>query len=180
MAGAALTTPYQVQKPDLMFMENYLVKTSEVINYGDLVGVDTNGLVVNASKTASAIVVPRGVAIAIANDAATSGTANSTQTSVTGDGTIRVGIARMATITRQGTALNTTIVPGLAKGAAVYLGAIGTSTVSNYTCTKTTTNGDALLQVGWVTADGLSLEIGPFDTTFLNYQTAGNSVVGSL
>lgn len=165
MAGAALTTPYVMQKPDLIGQDDALIKTSEIINEGDLVATDTNGLVVQASKTQSAVTQAEGVAFFPNN--------NATYTSKTGDGVLKCAIARMAIITN----INSTLVPGLGKGKRVYLGAVGTATVSNYTCTQTTTNGDALQHVGYVSADGLSLYIFVAQAGF-QYQTAGNSIIG--
>jgi len=165
MAGAAQTTPMILTEPTLCFKKNFLIKNAEIVNEGDLVGMDTNGFVVVASKTAGSIIKALGVAFFEGN--------NSTITSRTGDGTTqRCSIARYGLMLNA----NTTLVPGLAKGAPVYLGPVPTSTVSNYTCNLTSTNGDAIQQVGWVSDDGTTLEIFVVEAG-LKYQTAGNSTV---
>lgn len=166
MAGVALTTPYTMMGPELIGQDNALIKLSEVINEGDLAATDTNGFVVQASKTTGAVTQAEGVAFFPGN--------NSTITSRTGDGTtLRCSLARYAIIRN----INSTLVPGLGKGKRVYLGAVGTATVSNYTCTQTSTNGDALQHVGYVSADGLSLYIFVAEAG-LQVQTAGNSNIG--
>lgn len=166
MAGAILAPGLIMGQPDgnLLFQGDYIIKTAEVINAGDLVGMDTNGLIVNASKTQSAIVKALGCAFFP--------TDNTTNNVRTGDGTLKCAIARHAII--QGA--TSTMVPGLGKGKPVYLGAIGTTSVSNYTCTLTTTNGDAIQEVGYVSDDGVTMEIFVFQSGF-QYQTAGNSTV---
>ena len=171
MAGVALTAPYSGLRPERYFFDNPLIKNGEVVNFGDLVGMDSNGFVVNASKTAGSVVFARGVAMPVDD--------NSTDTYLTGDGTtVRCAISRIAVIKRTAAnPLNSTIVPGLAKGARVYLGALGTATVSNYTCTQTSTNGDGLQPVGFVDSSGLILEIDVMPNC-IAYQTSGNSVVG--
>lgn len=166
MAGTALTSPYNFSEPGLIMQDDAFIKNLEVINEGDLVATDTNGFVVQASKTQSAVTQAEGVAFFAGN--------NTTITSRTGDGTTqKCAIVRVATIL----GVNSTLVPGLGKGKRVYLGAVGTSTVSNYTCTQTSTNGDALQHVGYVSADGTKLYI--FVTQAgIQVQTAGNSNIG--
>jgi hypothetical protein len=171
MAGTAITTPLTMIKPDQHSMVSnfdYLVKLNEVINAGDLVGLNSSGQVVVATNAAGAIVKPLGVAYF---DHDTIGLS-----SVTGDGySVYCAICKKADL-QNATA---TLVPGLAKGAPVYLGAAPTSTVSNYTCTYPSVNGTAVVEVGFVGADGTTLHInGPFVTS-LQFQTAGNSTVAS-
>lgn len=166
MAGAALTTPYNFSEPELIGQDNALIKSAEIVNQGDLVATDTNGFVVQATKTTGGVIQAEGVAFWPDE--------NSTVTSRTGDGTtIRCAICRIATILN----VNSTLVPGLGKGKRVYLGPVGTATVSNYTCTQTTTNGDALQHVGYVSADGTKLYIFVAQAGLI-YQTSGNSIVG--
>lgn len=165
MAGAILGTPLNLQGPSDLFFADPLIKSAEIVNECDLVGLDTNGFVVVASKTQSAIVKALGLAMFVGN--------NSTYNVRTGDGTTqKSGIARKARIYN----VNSTTVPGLGKGKPVFLGPVTTTTVSNYTCTQTTTNGDALQHVGYVSADGTYLEI-DFTLSGIQYQTAGNSTV---
>lgn len=167
MAGAVLGTPLNIQGPAEMFFSNPLIKLAEIVNEGDLVGLDTNGFVVVASKTTGAIVKALGAALFVGN--------NSTVNVRTGDGTaMPSGIARKCRIY----GINSTTVPGLGKGKPVFLGPVTTTTVSNYTCNQTTTNGDALQLVGYVSPDGTYLEI-DFTLSGFMYQTAGNSTVGN-
>ena len=157
--GLTMTQP----GADDIFDNEALIKNLEVINEGDLVAVDSNGFIVQASKTSGSVIQAMGVAFFHGN--------NSTNNVRTGDGTtIKCGIARKANIV----GANTTMVPGFGKGKRVFLGPVGTASVSNYTCTLTTTNGDAIQQVGWVGLDGTTLEIFFTDGLF-QYQTAGNS-----
>lgn len=167
MAGAILGTPLNIMGPAEMFFSNPLIKLAEIVNECDLVGVDTNGFVVVASKTQAAIVKALGAALFVGN--------NSTNNVRTGDGTtILCGIARKCRVYN----VNSTTVPGLGKGKPVFLGPVTTTTVSNYTCTQTTTDGDELQHVGYVSPDGTYLEI-DFTLSGFKYQTAGNSTVGN-
>jgi hypothetical protein len=166
MAGAATTGAMLLTKPRKTRPTMYLIKTSEVINEGDLVGLDTNGLIVVASKTQSAIVKAIGLAFFADN--------NGTGGARTGDGsTVKCAIAEGALLLNA----NSTLVPSLAKGAPVYLGPVPTSSVSNYTCALTSTNGDAIQQVGFVDSDGTTLIIDVPQTSELKYQTSGNSIL---
>lgn len=166
MAGAVLAPGLTMTQPDgpFLFQNDYLIKTSEIINEGDLVGMDSNGLIVQASKTQSAIVKALGFAFFPGN--------NGTGNTRTGDGVLKCAISRKGIIL----GATSTMVPGLGKGKPVYLGAVGTTSVSNYTCTLTTTNGDAIQEVGYVMDDGVTIEVFVFQSGF-QYQTAGNSTV---
>lgn len=166
MAGAILAPGLVMIYPsgEDLFKQDAIIKTSEIVNAGDLIAEDSNGLIVQASKTTGAVITAWGVAFFPSD--------NSTSNVRTGDGTLKCAIARKAVI--QG--CTSTMVPGLGKGKRVYLGAVGTTSVSNYTCNLTTTNGDAIQHVGYVAADGTTLEIFVIDAG-LQYQTAGNSTV---
>ena len=170
MAGAILAPGLTFQQPsgEDCFKGEWLIKNGDTINEGDLVGIYTTGgvtYITPASKTAGSIVKALGVAFFPGN--------NGTSNVRVGDGTtVKCSIARKAIIT--GT--TTTMVPSLAGGLPVYLGPTPTTSVSNYTCALTSTNGDEIEQVGWVSPDGATLEI--FVTgAGMQYQTAGNSTV---
>lgn len=167
MAGTTLAPGLTMMQPngDDLFKGDFLIKNLEVINEGDQVGMDSNGFIVNASKTTGAVVQSWGAAMFPGN--------NGTNNVRTGDGTtIKCAIARKAVIL----GATSTMVPGLGKGKRVYLGALGTATVSNYTCTLTSTNGDAIQPVGYVLDDGVTIEVFVVMGVF-QYQTAGNSTV---
>jgi hypothetical protein len=148
MAGAVLAPILTVTQPDLLFKGDYLIKNLEIVNEGDLVALDVNGFVVVASKTSGAVVQAWGAAFFPGN--------NGTNNVRVGDGlSVRCAISRKVLI--NGTTVTT--VPGLGKGKPVYLGAVDTTTVSNYTCTKTAVSGDAVQQVGYVIDDGFTIEV---------------------
>ena len=167
MAGAILAPGLTLVQPsgEDEFKGEFLIKNAEVVNEGDLVALDSNGLVVVASKTQSAVVQAWGVAFFPGN--------NGTNNVRTGDGTtIKCSIARKAVIL----GATSTMVPSLGKGKRVFLGPVDTTSVSNYTCALTTTNGDAIQFVGYVMDDGVTMEIFDVSNGF-QYQTAGNSTV---
>jgi hypothetical protein len=171
MAGAAITSPMVFVKPDKVNMLSnyeYLIKNAEVVNQGDLVGLDSNGFVVVATNAAGAIIKPLGAAFFDDDNIGVS--------SRTGDGAyVTCSIVKKFDLQNA----TSTLVPSLGKGKPIYLGAVPTSTVSNYTCAFPSVNGTAVVEVGVVGADGTTLHIyGPF-ATFLQYQTSGNSIVGA-
>lgn len=168
MAGTILTTPYNLIEPDHQFSQEYLINNGDTVNSGDLVGVvvvSGVGYITPASKTQGAVVIAWGIAFYPG--------INSTITYRVGDGlTQRCAIARSGILT----GVNSTLIPALGAGKRVYLGAVGSATVSNYTCTQTTTNGDALQPVGYVSNDATYVELFIVSGGF-QYQTAGNSTV---
>lgn len=166
MAGAAITAPGYLVKPDKV-IGTYLIKNAEVINEGDLIDIDTNGFIVAASKTQGAAVKAEGIAFFDDNN-------GPGQTARTGDGsTVKCGLAKRARIK----GMNGTLVPGIGKGKPVYLGPVPTTTVSNYTCTQSTTAGDLIQTVGTVDSDGTTLVIDVDSTNQFAYQGAATSVV---
>lgn len=168
MAGAVTAPSVQLTNPSEIRLGSFLIKNAEIINEGDLVGVDSNGFVVVASKTAGSIIKPQGIAFFFDN--------NGTGGARTGDGTtVLCGICRAARIG----GITTTTVPSLAKGLPVYLGPTPTTSVSNYTCALTSTNGDAIVPVGYVSSDGKFLDVTVDINASLEYQTAGNSILTS-
>jgi hypothetical protein len=70
------------------------------------------------------------------------------------------------------------VVPSLDEGLPVFLGPVPTTTVSNYTCARSTTNGDKIQQVGDVEADGttLRIDLSGVDTELI-FQTSATSTV---
>lgn len=174
MAGFALVAPGNAVIPGPI-IGNFPVKNAEIINNGDPVGIDSNGQIVCASKTQGAIVKCIGFAIMVDD------LAGGTTPYVTGNITAfpnapaMVGICRHCKIKD----VNSTLVPSLAKGLPVYLAAaiVSAGTVSALTCALTTTNGDAIQELGFVMPNGtdLWLEVSP-DNGF-KYQTAGNSTL---
>lgn len=114
------------------------IKSATDINQGCLVRLDSNGEVVEASKTQAAVVVAAGVAIFTDEH----GTAT-LRTGVAGL-TVKCAIARKCRIK----GLDTTVVPAVAAGLRLFLGALPTATVSNYTATRSTTANDQLQLVG--------------------------------
>lgn len=146
----------------------YAIKSAEVINHGDLVGIDTSEKVVVATKATGAVIKAVGIAVFTDEYAG-----NVVRTGNAG-GTIKCSIARTAVI--DGANLTSTIVPAINGGLTVYMGEAPTATVSNYTCTQTSTNGDGLQPVGFVDANlDLVLDV---SSAMFKYQTSGNSVVG--
>jgi len=165
MAGAAYTTTVPKVLAFSDFLGNFVVKTSEIINNGDLASVDSSGLLVVASKTASGVVIAAGVAIMDQE--------RGIARSVTGDGTKRMSLYKKATIGN----LNSTLVPSLTTASlAVLLGPTPTATVSNYTCAISTTNTDEVEPVG-TSVDGSTINISVPFAGFMKAQTAGNSTL---
>jgi hypothetical protein len=170
MAGAILAPGLTLIEPsgEDCFKGEWLINNGDTINEGDLVGIVTSGgvtYITPASKTQGAIVKALGVAFFQGN--------NGTNNVRVGDGTTqKCAIARKAII--QGA--NTTMVPSFAGGLPIYLGPVGTTSVSNYTCALTSTNGDEIQQVGWVSPDGVTMEIFVIAAGF-KYQTAANSTL---
>ena len=163
MAGAALTTPIVVTNIQDIFVQNALVKNAEVVNFGDLGAIDTGGFIVVASKTQGATVKAQGV-IVFSDE-------NGTAVTRTGDGTtVRASLAKKARISN----INSTKVPGLDEGLPVYLGPVTTTTVTNYTCTQTTTVSDLVQCVGFANSDqtALDIHVAP-ESTVIAYSTAG-------
>jgi hypothetical protein len=142
MAGAIITKPMQVETPQDLGA-SYIIRTGEIINEGDLVGLDGNGLLV-ASLNGTFPTSPLGCAFFDSANASTYRT---------GDGVMKASIARRAKI-RNATS---TLVPGLAKGAPLYLSLITTPTTSNYTCVPPSSQGNNTLAVGYVDGDGTTL-----------------------
>lgn len=173
MAGFALVAPGNVVIPGPI-IGNFTVKNAEIINNGDPVGLDSNGQVVCASKTQGAIVKAIGFAIII--DDLSGGTVSSVVGNVTAfpNNPVRVGICRHCKIKD----VNSTLVPSLAKGLPVYLAAaiVSAGTVSALTCALTSTNGDAIQELGFVLPNGVDLWLEIMGTGF-KYQTAGNSTL---
>jgi hypothetical protein len=142
MAGAIITKPMQVETPQDLGA-SYIIRTGEIINEGDLVGLDGNGLLV-ASLNGTFPTSPLGCAFFDSANASTYRT---------GDGVMKASIARRAKIRNA----NSTLVPGLAKGAPLYLSLITTPTTSNYTCVPPSSQGNNTLSVGYVDSDGTTL-----------------------
>lgn len=166
MAGAPYTTTVPRVQYFEEFIGNYPIKSGEIINNGDLAGIDTNGQMVVASKTAGSVVVATGVAIFDDEHGGAQA-----RTGVAGL-TVRASLYKRARIGN----LNGTLVPSLTKqGLAVLLGPTPTATVSNYTCAITTTNTDEVQAVG-VSVDGSTIEV-DVDPPFLKAQTAGTTTL---
>ena len=112
MAGAAITAPMTLVDPQGVFKRTVAIKSAEVINQGDLVNIDTNGQVIAASKTASAVVVASW--IAFFNDE------NGMATSRTGVAglTVKTGLCKRARLKNA----TSTLVPSLDEGLKVFLG----------------------------------------------------------
>lgn len=174
MAGFALVAPGNAVIPGPI-IGNFTVKNGEIINNGDPVGIDSSGYVVCASKTQSAIVKAVGFAIMV--DDSSGGTA----AFVTGDvstnpnNPVKVGICRHCIVR----GVNSTLVPSLGAGLPVYLGPVGASagTVSALTCALTSTNGDAIQELGFVLPNGVDLWLEVSPQNGFKYQTAGNSTL---
>lgn len=173
MAGTALTSPGNAVIP-FEVLGNFIVKDGEIINQGDPVGIDSSGYIVCASKTQGAIVKPIGFAFMV--DDLAGGTATYVTGNVSSQPTnpVMIGVCRHCVIK----GVNSTLVPSLAKGLPVYLAAVAASaTVSALTCALTTTNGDAVVELGFVLPNGVDLWLeAPVQNGF-KYQTAGNSTV---
>jgi hypothetical protein len=173
MPGTALSAQGNVVVPDRI-IGSFTVANAEIINNGDPIGINTSGYIVNASKTAGATVKPVGFAVMFDD------LSGGTQSFVTGNVTafpnspVQIGVARHVKITN----VNSTLVPGLVAGKPVYLAAVTASpTVSAYTCNPTATNGDLLLQVGFVMPNGVDLWLeAPTMAGFL-FQTSGSSTL---
>ena len=171
MAGAAITAPMIFVAPAAGFNPRMVpIKSAEVINQGDLVGIDTNGQMVAASKTQGAIVPAQGIAwFPDELGMATS------RTGVAGL-TVKAAICRRCKLK----SATSTLVPSLDQGLRVYLGPVPTSTVSNYTCAKSTTVADHLQTVGWVEDDGTTLEIDVTNTGMgIVYQASASTNIAS-
>ena len=164
MAGVAMVG-YYLEEPSNTFPNSYLIKTSEVVNEGDLVGLNTSGLIVVANATTT-IVKALGLAFFNGN--------NGPGGAQTGDGS-----TVYSTIARQGYVgpMTTALVPSLAAGLPVYLAAAPNGTHSNFTCVFPAVNGDAIQQVGYVDADGVTLIIDVDANSELKLQASGNSIV---
>jgi hypothetical protein len=174
MAGTALTSPWNAQKPENV-LGNFTVANAEIINDGDPVGINSSGYIVCASKTQGAIVKCIGFAKMLDD------LSGGTQTSVTGNvstnptNPVMVGVCRCIKLT----GCNSTLVPSLAAGLPVYLAAAASSaTVSAYTCALTSTNGDSIEELGFVLPNGVDLWLEAPQLNGLKYQTSGNSIVG--
>lgn len=138
MAGAAFTAPFQVSHPR-NWVGNFPIKSAEVVNQGDLVGVDTNGQIVVATKASTPV---RPLGVAFFDDA--NGTGDFVRTGVAAL-TVRASICRECRIS----GLNSTLVPSLDDGLPVFLGELPDGTTTNYTCAQSTTATDAIQQVGF-------------------------------
>ena len=171
MAGAAMTTTSPLVTSPHGFIGEYPIKSGEIINNGDLVGMDTNGQVVAASKTQAANVKAKG--IAFFDDDNSPGPAARTGVAAL---TVKCGICKKAKL-KFSSAYAATQVPSIAAGLPVYLGPVPTATVSNYTCAQTTTANDLVQQVGFVDSDGLSVLAEVIPNTDLKYQTAATTTV---
>lgn len=173
MAGTALTSPGTVVIPGPI-IGNFTVKDGEIINAGDPVGIDSSGYVVCASKTQSAIVKAIGFAVII--DDLSGGTATYVTGNVSTQPTnpVQVGICRHCKIL----GVNSTLVPSLGAGKPVYLAAVSASaTVSALTCALTSTNGDAIQELGFVMPNGVDIWLECSIQNGFKYQTAGNSTL---
>lgn len=169
MAGAAWTsTPPLLTKPQKV-RGGYPIKSGEIINQGDLVGLDTNGQVVAASKTGGSTV--KAIGIAFFDD--DNSTAQAARTGVA-NLTVKCGICQQAGL-KFSSAYAATQVPSINKGLPVYLGDVATGTVSNLTCAQTTTDTDLVQEVGHVDADGLTLLLNVVLNNDFAYQNAANS-----
>lgn len=163
MAGAIATAARVVTKPRGI-IGTFPIKNSEIVNAGDLVNLDTNGQVVVASKTQGAVV--KALGIAFFEDE------NGTATYRTGVAglTVKCGIAKKAHISN----LTGTLVPSINNGLPVFLGAVPTATVTNYTCARSTTANDKIQQVGFATsATEIEIDVVP-ESEFI-YQSATTS-----
>lgn len=167
MAGAAFTTTVPQLLGAWEWIGNYPIKSAEIVNQCDLVGVDSNGQIVVASKTAGSVVAAIGVAVF---DDDHSGVAS--RTGVAGL-TVLASVYRRARIGN----LNSTLVPSITKaGLPVLLGPVSTATVSNYTCAISTTNTDEVQPVG-ASINATTIEVCVAHGGFMKAQTAGNSTL---
>jgi hypothetical protein len=165
MAGAAYTTTVPTLKNPRDVIGTFPIKSGEIINQGDLVALDSNFQVIAASKTQGAIVEAQG--IAFFDDDNSTGGARTGVAALT----VKTGICKKARIGN----LTTTLVPALAGGGTkkVFLGPVPTATVSNYTCTQSTTAGDKIQLVGQVvSASEIEVDI---NWSGLAYQAAATS-----
>lgn len=149
------------------YLGNYPVKSAEIINNGDLVGIDSNGQLVVASNAAGAVIAAVGVFIMDdEHGGATS------RTGVAGL-TVRGSVYKKARIGN----LNSTLVPSITKvGLPVLLGPVPTATVSNYTCAIPTANTVEVQPVGQ-NVDATTIEVSVQMGGFLKAQTTGNSTL---
>ena len=161
MAGAAFTTPLRIVTAEGI-SPSFPVKSAEVVNVGELVGLDTNGDIVVAGKgTAQAL----GVFIPTDTTYGSGSTFTGTST-----GSIKGSFARRARVS------------GFSQtsGTRVFLGAVSSGGANNYSFTNPVAGGavaaDYVQSVGWVEENGdiVNVEV---DQTPLGYQAAGNSFV---
>lgn len=160
MAGAALTTPLTV-KQAFDVSPLYPIKSAEVVNEGDLVGLDSNGQIVVASKTQAAVVIALGFALFTDEH----GTAT-TKTGVAGL-TVKCAIARRGRISG---------FSGLTVGGRVYLDAAPTGGADNYwqTTTFAFNVNDQIQQVGRaISATEIEVNV---DQTLIGYQTVATTL----
>lgn len=180
MAGAINTNMVPIQKPDnhWMYPGEYLIKNAEIINNGDLIGGNTSGTVQVATNATGAIVKPLGAAFFDQDNIGLG--------ALTGDGsTITTGIASRCSIGTPQAPVTSTLVPGLAKFAPLYLGPVPTTTVSNYTCNipnllSGAAAGTAIIPVGFVSADAFVLHVIVTPDVGLQSQASGNSIINWL
>jgi hypothetical protein len=168
MAGAITVPHMRVVEPKDIYPSLVPIKSAEVINEGDLVTINTSGQLIAASKTQGAIVKATWVAyFPDENGMAVS------RTGVAGL-TVKAGLCKKCRLK----GADSTVVPSLDEGLPVFLGPVPTTTVSNYTCARSTTNGDKIQQVGDVEADGttLRIDLSGVDTELI-FQTSATSTV---
>lgn len=166
MAGAAFTAPFQVSHPS-DFVGNFPIKSGEIVNQGDLVGVDTNGQIVVATKATGGPI--KAVGMAFFDDA--NGTGDFVRTGVAAL-TVKASVCRRARIS----GLNSTLVPSIDDGLPVYLGEYPDGTASNYTCAQSTTAGDKIEVVGYARS-ATAIEVDVECNTELLRQDAANTTI---
>lgn len=129
MAGTAYSTPLSVM-PIGPSLGRYPLANGEIVNNGDLVGLNSSGQIVVATNAAGGVVKPVGVCIFDEE--------RGCQTTKTGNsaGTVYGTIYPGAKLWN----LNSTLVPGLTQaGQPIYLGTAPTATQTNYTANAPTT-----------------------------------------
>ena len=154
MPGAAFTTRLRVANPDGC-TPLYSVKNAEIVNVGELCGLDSNGNIVVAGKNG---VIPVGVFVADSHGTASTFTGDST-------GSVKGFLARRAVVSG---------FTGLTIGGRVFLANTSTGGNNNYTQTTPNTNGDKVLTVG-IAISSTEVQVN-LDQTPLAYQTAASSV----
>jgi hypothetical protein len=143
----------------------YVIRPGVIVNEGDLAAVDDDGYMVLAQCTPGSIVVPWGAAVFMAD--------HGTAAYRIGDGVHRGSIARRCHIFTQ----QPTQVPAIGPGMPVYLAGAPNGTYTNYTCVLPAA-GEALVQVGFVGADGRTLVVSVIDEAgFLLAQVSGDTAV---